>query len=58
MLPAHRAISTGSRNVFVLGGASPTGELDVRRAAFTVLLDQLDHSLLYKLAEARRRSCR
>ena len=41
-------------NVFVLGGASPTGDLDVRRATFTVLLTKLDHSLLLKLSEIGR----
>ncbi|HCZ01659.1 MAG: ABC transporter permease [Rhodobacterales bacterium RIFCSPHIGHO2_02_FULL_62_130] len=40
----------GIANVFVLGGTSPTGDLDVRRAAVTVLLDKLDHSLLLKLS--------
>jgi multidrug efflux pump subunit AcrB len=44
----------GVRDVFVLGGASPTGERDVRRASFTVLLDRLDHSLLRKLSELGR----
>ena len=39
----------GVRDVFVLGGSSPTGDLDVRRAAVTVLLDPLDHSLEHKL---------
>lgn len=29
----------GVRSVFVLGGSSPTGDLDVRRASVTVLLD-------------------
>ncbi|WP_435167633.1 efflux RND transporter permease subunit [Falsirhodobacter sp. 1013] len=29
----------GVRDVFVLGGSSPTGDLDVRRASVTVLLD-------------------
>lgn len=41
----------GVANVFVLGGASPTGDLDVRRASLTVLLDKLDHSLLGKLTD-------
>ncbi|WP_050524546.1 efflux RND transporter permease subunit [Pseudorhodobacter wandonensis] len=38
-------------NVFVLGGSSPTGDLDIRRASVTVLLARLDHSLLYKLSQ-------
>ena len=42
----------GVKDIFVLGGASPTGDLDVRRAAFTVLLDKLDQSLAYKLSTA------
>ncbi|MBD3764406.1 MAG: efflux RND transporter permease subunit [Rhodobacterales bacterium] len=41
----------GVENVFVLGGASPTGDRDVRRASFTVLLEKLDHSLLRKLSD-------
>ena len=39
-------------NIFVLGGASPTGEMDVRRASVTVILDKLDHSLVLKLSQA------
>jgi len=39
----------GVMNVFVLGGSSPTGERDIRRATVTVLLDKLDHSLQHKL---------
>ncbi len=38
-------------NVFVLGGTSPTGETDVRRASITVVLDKLDHSLALKLSQ-------
>jgi len=41
----------GVANVFVLGGSSPTGDLDIRRASVTVLLEKLDHSLLYKLSQ-------
>jgi multidrug efflux pump subunit AcrB len=41
----------GVADVFVLGGASPTGDRDVRLAAFTVLLDKLDHSLVRRLSE-------
>ncbi|MDR5651670.1 efflux RND transporter permease subunit [Ruixingdingia sedimenti] len=44
----------GVENVFVLGGASPTGDLDVRRAAVTVLLERLDHSLLRRLSDIGR----
>ena len=41
--------------VFVLGGSSPTGELDIRRATVTVLLDKLDHGLLLKLSAFARK---
>ncbi|THK38299.1 efflux RND transporter permease subunit [Ensifer sp. MPMI2T] len=39
----------GVENVFVLGGASPKGDLELRRAAVTVLLKKLDHSLVNKI---------
>ncbi|MCG5475716.1 MAG: efflux RND transporter permease subunit, partial [Sinorhizobium fredii] len=39
----------GVENVFVLGGASPKGDLELRRAAVTVLLEKLDHSLVNKV---------
>lgn len=39
----------GVESVFVLGGASPKGDLELRRAAVTVLLKKLDHSLLNKV---------
>ncbi len=42
--------------IFILGGSSPTGELDVRRATVTVLLDKLDHGLLLKLSQLARRT--
>ena len=38
-------------NVFVLGGSSPTGSLDVRRASITVLLTRLDQTLLLRLSQ-------
>ncbi|WP_430464318.1 efflux RND transporter permease subunit [Tabrizicola sp.] len=41
----------GVRDVFVLGGTSPRGELDLRRASVAVVLDRLDHSLLRRLTE-------
>ncbi|MCA8881563.1 MAG: efflux RND transporter permease subunit [Rhodobacteraceae bacterium] len=44
----------GVENVFVLGGSSPTGDLDVRRASVTVLLKKLDHSLPLKLSQIGR----
>ncbi len=42
----------GVADVYALGGASPTGDLDVRRATVTVILDKLDHSLLRKASVA------
>ncbi|PJF09931.1 efflux RND transporter permease subunit [Pseudorhodobacter sp. MZDSW-24AT] len=52
----HAAISDVEwiDNVFILGGASPTGEQDIRRASVTILLTRLDHSLLLKLSELAR----
>jgi multidrug efflux pump subunit AcrB len=41
----------GVADVFILGGSSPTGDRDVRRASVTVLLDKLEHSLEHKLYE-------
>ncbi|MGV8950135.1 MAG: efflux RND transporter permease subunit [Cypionkella sp.] len=42
-------------NVFVLGGSSPKGDLDIRRAAVTVTLVKLDQSLLLKVSQLGRR---
>ncbi len=44
----------GVEDVFVLGGSSPTGDLDIRRASVTVLLYKLDHSILLKLSQLGR----
>jgi len=44
----------GIDSIFVLGGSSPTGDLDVRRAAVTVILQKLDHRLIYKVATKLR----
>jgi hydrophobe/amphiphile efflux-1 (HAE1) family protein len=41
----------GIENIFVLGGSSPTGDLDIRRASITVILHKLDHSLIQKLSD-------
>ena len=41
----------GINRIFVLGGSSPTGSLDVRNASVTVILDPLEHSLSHKLLE-------
>ncbi len=45
----------GVKDVFVLGGSSPTGTRDIRRATVTVLLDKLDASLELKLSELAQR---
>ncbi len=45
----------GVRDVFVLGGSSPRGELDIRRASVAVVLDRLDHSLLRRMSEIGNR---
>ncbi|MCB6177096.1 efflux RND transporter permease subunit [Rhodobacter sp. Har01] len=42
-------------NIFVLGGASPKGDRDIRRAAITVTLVKIDHSLLLKLSQLGQR---
>lgn len=39
----------GVENVFVLGGASPKGDLELRRATVTLTLGKLDQSLVKKL---------
>jgi multidrug efflux pump subunit AcrB len=39
----------GVESVFVLGGASPKGDLELRRATVTLSLDKLDQSLVKKL---------
>ncbi|MDL2405352.1 efflux RND transporter permease subunit [Rhizobium calliandrae] len=39
----------GVQNVFVLGGASPKGDLELRRATITLTLGKLDQSLIKKL---------
>ena len=41
----------GVKDVFVLGGSSPTGNRDVRRAAVTVVLDRLDNTLERRLLD-------
>ena len=42
----------GIQDVFILGGSSPRGERDIRRAAVTVLLERQEHSLFKTLANA------
>ncbi|SIQ32151.1 Multidrug efflux pump subunit AcrB [Rhizobium sp. RU20A] len=39
----------GVESVFVLGGASPKGDLEMRRATVRVILEHIDHSLLKTL---------
>lgn len=39
----------GVSNVFVLGGSSPKGDLELRRASVTIMLDKRDHSLANKI---------
>jgi HAE1 family hydrophobic/amphiphilic exporter-1 len=39
----------GVESVFVLGGASPKGDLELRRATITLALDKLDQSLVKKV---------
>src|SRR5690606_26175290 len=39
----------GVESVFVLGGASPKGDLELRRATVRVILQNIDHSLLKML---------
>ena len=45
----------GIESIFVLGGSSPKGDLDIRRASISVSLKKLDHSMLLKLSEAGRK---
>ncbi len=54
MVAAIRDVA-GIDNIFVLGGSSPTGDLDIRRASVTVLLDKLDHRLTLKLSQIGRK---
>ncbi len=39
----------GVESVFVLGGASPKGDLELRRATVTLMLAKRDHSLVNKV---------
>ncbi len=41
----------GIDRIMVVGGTSPTGDLDIRRASVVVVLDRLDQSLLLKLSQ-------
>jgi hydrophobe/amphiphile efflux-1 (HAE1) family protein len=42
-------------NIFIMGGTSPTGDLDVRKATININLEKLDQSLLLKLSQLGRR---
>ncbi len=39
----------GVDNVFILGGTSPKGEMDIRRASVSVLLEKIEHSVVKKV---------
>ncbi|MBD9373348.1 efflux RND transporter permease subunit [Rhizobium sp. ARZ01] len=39
----------GVSDIFVLGGSSPKGDLELRRASVTVMLEKRDHSLVNKV---------
>ena len=41
----------GVERILIVGGTSPTGDLDLRRASIAVVLEKLDHSLLHKLGK-------
>ena len=41
----------GVKSVLVIGGSTPLGERDPRRATFTIILDRLDNGLQRKLIE-------
>ncbi len=41
----------GVRSVLVIGGSTPTGDRDIRRATFTIILDRSDNGLLRKLSD-------
>ncbi|XUY26138.1 efflux RND transporter permease subunit [Agrobacterium sp. rho-8.1] len=42
----------GVESVFILGGASPKGDLELRRATVRVILQNIDHSLLKTLVNS------
>ncbi|MBA3910228.1 MAG: ABC transporter permease [Rhodobacter sp.] len=44
----------GVKSVLVIGGSSPLGDRDVRRATFTVILDRLDNGLKRKFVDLGR----
>ena len=40
----------GVERILIVGGTSPTGDLDLRRASIAIILEKLDHSLTHKLS--------
>ena len=38
-------------NILIMGGTSPTGDLDVRNATISMILEEKDHSLLLKISQ-------
>ncbi|WP_149143100.1 efflux RND transporter permease subunit [Gemmobacter caeruleus] len=45
----------GVERILIVGGTSPTGDLDLRRASIAVILEKLDHSLLHRMAGIAQR---
>jgi multidrug efflux pump subunit AcrB len=41
----------GVDSVLVIGGSTPTGDRDIRRATFTIILDRLDNGLARRLTD-------
>ena len=41
----------GVKSVLVIGGSTPLGDRDIRRATFTIILDRLDNGLERKLID-------
>jgi multidrug efflux pump subunit AcrB len=50
MLDAVQDID-GVKSVMVIGGSTPLGDRDIRRATFTIILDRLDNGLARKLSD-------
>jgi len=44
----------GVENIFILGGADPKGDRDIRRASLTLVLEKLDHSIVNKVRRSLR----
>jgi multidrug efflux pump subunit AcrB len=44
----------GVKSVLVIGGSTPLGDRDIRRATFTIILDRLDNGLERKLIDLGR----